>query len=798
MLRTIFATDAFASPIADPIRRCSRVGVVAVAVFMRTAALLAAGAAITGAASAQDASGILAPGNAVVTGFSGTQGPGTAPQGVDPADLTEIDLSGPSARIVDLQAPGAPPQAQLLTAPKRFTVTASQVGQVFAVALDDATPPNIYLGATSAYGLPIIAPGPGGGPVRVKQGAPNASFMPGLFGPAQAGGGPGSIWRVDGVSGEVRLFANVALEGVANSGAALGGLAFDPASHTLFAADRGTGMIHAFDLNGTERGRFDHGTLGRAAAGLAPVAYDPAGRLDIASPAFHTDDPSTWGYAAPERRVYGLAVRAGRLYYAVADGQVWSVAIGPDGGFAGDARVELQVPPWDGGSEISKIAFDDQGTILLAERAASTGAYDFGALAREGVGRVLRFAPMAPAQADQSMPPQGDQQSMPAAAQIPAASGGPWQPAPDEYAIGFPGQMRNGNGGVAIGYRYGPNGMLDRSTCGGFVWSTGEQLRVTADQALAAQLAAGGPAIVNGLQGNAIELVRPANVPPLQTYFVDYDDKFSDADARGHLGDIAIWRICGGGAAYVVPVPPPALLIPVRPCQPGDFRQPDGQCCERRWVHEGRCAPPCERGEIYLRDGRCCDPRWVRNGRCEPPPCPRGQVRQPNGQCCDPRTVRNGQCSPPPSTCPPGQILLPNGQCCDPLTARSGQCSPPPSTCPPGQILLPNGQCCDPRTVSNGQCSPPPSTCPPGEVMVANGTCCLPTFVQNGVCVPAVRRHGVPPTWTGPHRHDNGPPPRRLREIKPNWHPQSHGRIYVPHNTGTRTPKGGHSGMTFR
>src|SRR4029077_2981766 len=176
-------------------------------------------------------------------------------------------------------------------------VTASQVGQVFGVALDDATPPNIYLGATSAYGLPIIAPGPNGGAARVKQGAPNAQFMPGLFGPVQAGGSPGSIWRIDGATGQVSLFANVALDGMPNTGAALGGLAYDAASKTLFAADRGTGMIHAFGLNGQERGRFDHGTQGRTAAGLPPVAFDPAGRLHTSEPSFHDPEPDPRGLA---------------------------------------------------------------------------------------------------------------------------------------------------------------------------------------------------------------------------------------------------------------------------------------------------------------------------------------------------------------------------------------------------------------------------------------------------------------------------------------------------------------------
>src|SRR5689334_15912980 len=140
-------------------------------------------AASFGVASAQDARGILAPGNAAVTGFSGTQAPPAAPN-TDPADLTEIDLAGPSLRIIDLQTMGAPPQAQLVQAAKPFTATAAQLGQVFAVALDDAAAPNIYVAATSAYGLPIIAPGPNGGLARTRQGAPNASFMPGLFGPA--------------------------------------------------------------------------------------------------------------------------------------------------------------------------------------------------------------------------------------------------------------------------------------------------------------------------------------------------------------------------------------------------------------------------------------------------------------------------------------------------------------------------------------------------------------------------------------------------------------------------------------
>src|SRR5262249_29422783 len=188
-----------------------------------------------------------------------------------------------------------------------------------------------------------------------------------------------------------------------------------------------------------------------------------------------------------------------------------------------------------------------------AERGAPTGAYDFAALAKEAVGRVLRYQQVAPAQAAQPPMPPPDQQAQPVANQMVQDAASLWQPVADEYAIGFPADLRNDNGGIRTGYSYTPSGMLDRTACGGFLWSTGERRRETADQALAARLAAGGPPIVNGLQGNALDLVRPANVPPLATYFVDYDDKFDDAAARGHMGDIAILRICGQGAG-IVPV----------------------------------------------------------------------------------------------------------------------------------------------------------------------------------------------------------------------------------------------------
>src|SRR5260221_14076112 len=77
--------------------------------FSRYLRRAAAGAvfAIAGAlpAAAQQAQAIVGPGNAVVSGFSGTV-PNTAPQGGDPFDYLSIDLNGPAARGIDFSGLG--------------------------------------------------------------------------------------------------------------------------------------------------------------------------------------------------------------------------------------------------------------------------------------------------------------------------------------------------------------------------------------------------------------------------------------------------------------------------------------------------------------------------------------------------------------------------------------------------------------------------------------------------------------------------------------------------------------------
>lgn len=700
--------------------------------------------AATTSRAQQVANVIVAPGNAAVTGFSGAFPPVQIAPGTDPGATTFIDLHGPSLRVVDLQHMGGPPTAQLVGAPKPFTFSAAQIGQVFGVALDDDATPNIYVAATSAYGLPIVVSGADRQLHHVKAGAADAAFMPGLWGPQ---GGPGSIWKVDGVTGKVTLFANIENGGRSNSGAALGALAFDPNSKSLFASDRESGFVYRLALDGRILDRYDHGVSGRQAQGLPAVPWNSQPSIDIAKPQFDSTDPATWNYAAPERRIFGLAVFRHRLYYAVADGlQIWSVGLNADGSFGSDAAIELAVPPSSGPTEISTITFDEQGRMFLAERAAPAGDFDLEALAVPAIGRVLRYA------------------------QVGGTSDGHriWREAPDEYAIGFPHDFRNGNGGIAIGYNYDHKGEIIRSSCGGFMWSTGEDLRDTSDAALATQLGQSGPLPIAGLQGNGTWRVERQHEAPLDSYFVNYGDEATDEASRGYMGGIVIARPCTPRGQTFSPLPPtgagqiahggrfPGRIVPpgtppgsppVTPPQiPGP---PPGGCPpgQVRNVTTESCGS-CPRPNIQI-NGKCCSVGTLAaNAACSNSSCPSGQTPiGPSNFCCNSNQVYtnasggpaccssplvNGQCPPPPpptSTCPVGYVSA-GGTCC-----LASQLTSTGTCCPPGQI---------PSGPSKSQCLPyipvhfPPRCCPTGQIPVSGPKACCPTanVTTNGMCCP--------------------------------------------------------------
>ena len=333
-------------------------------------------------------------GDAVVTGFSGTLATDAAkphPANKSAIDLTFINPDGPSARVINIGQPGYVWDGRVLAAPKTFDVLAKDVGQVFGVALDDQTPPNIYVAATSMFGLNIVSRGRDGSPERRKKGGPGAGWMKGQFG-LDLQGGPGGIYKIDGRTGAVSLFANVTLDGVPNPGPGFGNLAYDSAHKQLFVSDLYTGMIHRFDLDGNELGRYDHGVTGLGAAKLATVPFDPKNRPNIASERFDSEKPDTWGFAPAARRVWGLAVHEGRLYYSV---------VGRTADLVGRHRARRQLRrrsalgarrPGAGGSvagfryRLLATGRDDRwrSARLIA------GAYDYSAFTQPGEPQVLR------------------------------------------------------------------------------------------------------------------------------------------------------------------------------------------------------------------------------------------------------------------------------------------------------------------------------------------------------------------------------------------------------------------------
>ncbi|WP_347258896.1 hypothetical protein, partial [Methylocaldum sp.] len=288
----------------------------------------------------------LQPGEGFLTRFSGTT--------KNSSGETVINLDGVVGSIISLRNPAQPPKGQhWLNEPQRNPVTAAQVGEVFGVAIDDAEQPNIYITATSAFGL--------------HRTPDNSAWMEGMWGP---NAGPGAVWKLDAANGYApSLFATITLDGRQNTGAALGNIAYDRWNKQLYVSDLETGMIHRLHVSdGSDLGRYDHGVDGRARfldaatdqeKSLSQVRFDPssAARITDCPHGPFAKTPSCWNIADFRRRVWGVGVRKDsqsgqiRLYYAVWSSQalgspdftsasdeekrnsVWSVALKDDGAF---------------------------------------------------------------------------------------------------------------------------------------------------------------------------------------------------------------------------------------------------------------------------------------------------------------------------------------------------------------------------------------------------------------------------------------------------------------------------------
>jgi hypothetical protein len=470
-----------------------------------------------------------------ITGFSGTYIPRIEegfPPNVDPLDETFIDPARATLRIFDISDLGGPGAGQLVHVPKPFEVSAARIGQVFGLAYDDGrgidglapigSTPNLYVTASSLHGIQIVKPDADndGRPERLRRGALGARFMDGQFGPDNAG--PGAIWKIDGTTGAATLFARIP----DNSGAALGNIAFDKRSRQFFVSDLDSGLIYRISIRGDVLGAFDHGVTGLPAAGMAPIADDGAS-MNITSGSFAVEDPATWGYTQDARRVWGVGVLRGRLYYAVGSNAatIWSVGIDRDGSFLDDARREIDVAGTPGFA-VTDIAFDGNGFMYVAQRGPVDNRYDYSSFARSGKGEVRRFY--------QKRSPDPSKPDV-------------WT-GTESYATGWPAKHQQSAGGIDLQYGYRDDGKIDFEKCDATLLATGDDL--LGGRPAAAGAAQSAPVVVHGAQLTEKILVRPYNEPPGFSWFFDFDAFLEDSGFTGQVGDVEVWRPCEGRPGY--------------------------------------------------------------------------------------------------------------------------------------------------------------------------------------------------------------------------------------------------------
>ena len=315
--------------------------------------------AAAGPAAAAVATFPLQSGEAVATCASSSN-PGSFVIGV-------IDLRNPA-----VNSPGMGTNWYAPMFHNEFPVTANtwnaaNLGQLFGVALDDASPPNIYATATAVYG--------------------------GGFGPAGSGG----VYKLNGTSGAISNFA------VLPAGAAsLGNICYDAANKQFFVSHLDNGLIYRLNASGTVLGTFDHGVNGRTNQALAAIA-----------------DSGGSGITQLGRRVWGLQVYSNRLYYAVWNedvgaqsatltNEIWSVGLSassaPSGNFivapigSGGARREISIAPLSSAanysSPVADIAFSRTGKMMIAERTMYSNGGSFFTSAHQS--RILEYVLSGP------------------------------------------------------------------------------------------------------------------------------------------------------------------------------------------------------------------------------------------------------------------------------------------------------------------------------------------------------------------------------------------------------------------
>jgi hypothetical protein len=364
------------------------------------------------------------------------------------------------------------------------TWNAANLGQVFGVALDDASPPNIYLTSSTVYGDFSV----------------NAANAVTMFGPA---GNGGTVYKINGATGVITTLATLpntkhTVPGHAlQASAGLGNIAYSTVDKYLYVTNMDDGIIYAQPTGPGVAHQYDHGVNGRPEEGLS---VEP----DIAADLF-----TKMGH----RRVWGVAVNETerRLYYSVwweddgrqntsEDNEIWSVSLNALGGFvANSARREFRLPPRVGApltgrcNPVSDISFSPSGAMLVAERTryADTGTRLVGGANDAHFARVLEFT--------------GTHLS--------------WVASPlNKYAVGNSVVHQNSAGGVV-------------ADCDENVWATGDALHFAPGDNLYGleRIPAGGNAVL---------------IPTtLHSVLIDLNGNTAEVD-KTEIGDVAIRRSC--------------------------------------------------------------------------------------------------------------------------------------------------------------------------------------------------------------------------------------------------------------
>jgi hypothetical protein len=454
-----------------------------------------------------------------------------------------------------------------------------------------------------------------------------------------AEGGPGTIYKLDAAQGyQPSKFADIALDGRANSGAALGNIAYDRWNKQLFVSDLETGMIHRLSVaDGAQLGAYDHGQTGRAELYRGRNRYEAShchrwaliqsvahrllivqvGPLPIPQPAGMLPTSAAVCGGLGVRR--DEATGAVRLYYSVWGSQgfgnadwadagedqkntVWSIGLTEQGDFdTASIRREFALPDFftspddmaaHGASHpVTDIAFptlSDQNVMVLAERGGlrNLGLNSENAFAFPHQARALRYE---------------------------LQQDGTWQPA-GRYDVGYydrrnegqPFLRANSAGGASFGYGYNESFETDPAKADQWIWLSGDSL--CSPNGMCFDSSANehnDVSEVHGLQGtdqaNSSELLPEAALQPYpdsgyampaetpdRSAMIDADinvDETGNAieeelfrnDAT-RIGDVEVFQVAAPGGVETAESAPPAWPVPLPDLEPypGPWPPEDG------------------------------------------------------------------------------------------------------------------------------------------------------------------------------------------------------------------------------